>query len=314
MTIRGTRETARFPAAKDFREFEPGGATTPTTMLMTKVWLAAGFHTERVDIPASRRLVFRRVKRFRPPPSASSGVEAAVSPGELKPRRHPGFGLMKGLTTIAPGTDLTASERVTWASVKKVMQLLLARQPVRSSGWAKTTLCRMRLLRRSTLRMIEVSRWLFPRSVHGRSECWRRKGDLHRRFCQLRDSRASVSGGNYSLPVLSPEVLIDSSVLPGKPPNDPIDRIIIATARQHDLTLVTRGSEDHRLRLCRPCQRNRVLKAPIIWQNCMSPRLAGASAGEAGLQGQMRLARTFARDSGAKPSWSSAAPVSKYSR
>jgi PIN domain nuclease of toxin-antitoxin system len=49
-----------------------------------------------------------------------------------------------------------------------------------------------------------------------------------------------VSGGNYSLPVLSPEVLIDSSFLPGKPPNDPIDRIIIATARQHDLTLVTR--------------------------------------------------------------------------
>jgi len=49
-----------------------------------------------------------------------------------------------------------------------------------------------------------------------------------------------VSGGNYALPVLSPEVLIDSSFLPGKPPNDPIDRIIIATARQHDLTLVTR--------------------------------------------------------------------------
>ena len=49
-----------------------------------------------------------------------------------------------------------------------------------------------------------------------------------------------VSGGNYSLPVLSPEVLIESSFLPGKPPNDPIDRIIIATARQHDLTLVTR--------------------------------------------------------------------------
>jgi hypothetical protein len=29
---------------------------------------------------------------------------------------------------------------------------------------------------------------------------------------------------------------------------------------------------------------------------------------------QVRLARTFARDSGAKPSCSSAAPVSKYSR
>jgi hypothetical protein len=88
-------------------------SNNPDNNVMTKVWLAAGFHTERVDI-RSRRLVFRRVRRFRPPHGASSGVEAAVSPGELKPRRHPGFGLMKGLTTIAPGTDLTAPTGHAW--------------------------------------------------------------------------------------------------------------------------------------------------------------------------------------------------------
>lgn len=39
---------------------------------------------------------------------------------------------------------------------------------------------------------------------------------------------------------LSPEVLIDSSFLPGVIHGDPADRILIATARKLDLTLVTR--------------------------------------------------------------------------
>lgn len=39
---------------------------------------------------------------------------------------------------------------------------------------------------------------------------------------------------------LSPEVLIASSFLPGTLHRDPADRILIATARAHGLTLVTR--------------------------------------------------------------------------
>ena len=39
---------------------------------------------------------------------------------------------------------------------------------------------------------------------------------------------------------MSIEVLIDSSFLPGQPKGDPADRIIIATARHLDLTIVTR--------------------------------------------------------------------------
>lgn len=35
-------------------------------------------------------------------------------------------------------------------------------------------------------------------------------------------------------------LLIGSSFLPAKPPNDPADRIIITTAREYDLTIVTR--------------------------------------------------------------------------
>lgn len=39
---------------------------------------------------------------------------------------------------------------------------------------------------------------------------------------------------------LTPDILIESSFLPGDPPRDPADRIIIATARDIGATLVTR--------------------------------------------------------------------------
>lgn len=42
---------------------------------------------------------------------------------------------------------------------------------------------------------------------------------------------------------LSPDVLIDSSFLPGDLHSDPADRILIATARRADLTLVTRDQK-----------------------------------------------------------------------
>ena len=42
---------------------------------------------------------------------------------------------------------------------------------------------------------------------------------------------------------LSPSVLIASTTLPGEPPADPADRILIATAREFDYTLVTRDRQ-----------------------------------------------------------------------
>lgn len=42
------------------------------------------------------------------------------------------------------------------------------------------------------------------------------------------------------LAYLSPDLLIGSSYLPGTPPRDPMDRILIATARELAATLVTR--------------------------------------------------------------------------
>lgn len=43
-----------------------------------------------------------------------------------------------------------------------------------------------------------------------------------------------------TLSALDPDLLIASSFLPGEAPKDPADRIIIATARSLDLTIVTR--------------------------------------------------------------------------
>ena len=40
---------------------------------------------------------------------------------------------------------------------------------------------------------------------------------------------------------MSPDLLIASSYLPGKPPKDPTDRILAATARELGATLITRG-------------------------------------------------------------------------
>lgn len=41
----------------------------------------------------------------------------------------------------------------------------------------------------------------------------------------------------------TPRALYDSNFLPGSPPNDPTDRIIIATAREQGMQIVTRDRE-----------------------------------------------------------------------
>ena len=45
---------------------------------------------------------------------------------------------------------------------------------------------------------------------------------------------------NVTLADMSPDLLIASSYLPGKPPNDPTDRVLAATARELGATLITR--------------------------------------------------------------------------
>ena len=49
-----------------------------------------------------------------------------------------------------------------------------------------------------------------------------------------------VQVAGFQLWPLSPEILVASSFLPGEPPRDPADRIIVSTARQAGLRVMTR--------------------------------------------------------------------------
>jgi len=54
---------------------------------------------------------------------------------------------------------------------------------------------------------------------------------------------AQMIGKGVALADMAPDTLIASVFLPGEPPSDPADRIIIATARDESLTLVTRDDK-----------------------------------------------------------------------
>lgn len=51
------------------------------------------------------------------------------------------------------------------------------------------------------------------------------------RFCEQQ---------GVALAEMSPSVLVASTILPGIPPTDPVDRILVATVREFGYTLVTR--------------------------------------------------------------------------
>ena len=88
-----------------------------TNNVMTKVWRAAGYRTERVDIQG-KKLVFRRIA---PPASADGDNSAAGQPAipsengdSHEPKQHPLFNWLKDNITIAPGTDLTEPAYPNW--------------------------------------------------------------------------------------------------------------------------------------------------------------------------------------------------------
>jgi PIN domain nuclease of toxin-antitoxin system len=55
--------------------------------------------------------------------------------------------------------------------------------------------------------------------------------------------RRAVDEMQAAMPALTIDILANSCELPGTPPDDPADRIMIATARDADMVLVTRDSQ-----------------------------------------------------------------------
>lgn len=85
-------------------------SNNPDNSVMTKIWLAAGFRSEQVDM-AARRLVFRRVPRTSGEQRSGDGSSSAP----IERGRHPLLGALKGLVRIMPGTDLTDPADPEWS-------------------------------------------------------------------------------------------------------------------------------------------------------------------------------------------------------
>lgn len=66
------------------------------------------------------------------------------------------------------------------------------------------------------------------------------KGRLHLAMAPAPFFDELVARPGTALAPLTPAILIAAHFLPGAPPNDPADRIIAATAREHGYTLITR--------------------------------------------------------------------------
>lgn len=96
-------------------------SNNPANNVMTRVWLDAGFRTERVDV-ARRQLVFRRA---RPPEGRVASGHSIGEPTVMyevntrKPTpgsggRSPLFGWLKGYVQVEPGTDLAKPADPEW--------------------------------------------------------------------------------------------------------------------------------------------------------------------------------------------------------
>lgn len=97
----------------DSARYSAWWSNNPANNVMTKVWLAAEFKSEQVDIPG-RKVVFRRVEN----PAVATGTAKIGHTGETAEKRfHPLFGAMKGLITVAPGVDLTEPADPEWGKV-----------------------------------------------------------------------------------------------------------------------------------------------------------------------------------------------------
>jgi hypothetical protein len=89
---------SKLPASKRYPAWWSNNAGNS---VMTKVWLAAGFKSEQVDV-TRERLVFRRDAAV---PNKLARTSRKAAEGTDIP--HPVVGALKGTFTIEPGWDLT---------------------------------------------------------------------------------------------------------------------------------------------------------------------------------------------------------------
>lgn len=90
-------------------------------------------------------------------------------------------------------------------------------------------------IRQNELRVSPISGWEIANLV--------RKNRLTLAMRPIVWLREALSKMDAALAQLDIAILTDSCGLPGRPPDDPADRIIITTARENDMVIVTRDRQ-----------------------------------------------------------------------
>lgn len=84
-------------------------SNNPSNNVMTKVWLDAGYCTERVDLRA-RKLVFRRAQRLKAGSPEGAGKSLAAQPNIVERLGQ----IANGRIRFAPGFDATEPTGEVW--------------------------------------------------------------------------------------------------------------------------------------------------------------------------------------------------------
>lgn len=108
MTFAEIEQALKFRLPPSARRHRPWWSNNPDNSAMTRVWLAAGFRTEDVDL-AGERLVFARERR--PSRVGDAGWDPSWPPFA---GHHPAYGAMRGTITVVPGVDVTEPADPEW--------------------------------------------------------------------------------------------------------------------------------------------------------------------------------------------------------
>ena len=106
MSFRDIEEVLGFKLPPSARKHRPWWSNNPQNSAMTKAWLAAGFHTEQVDM-ARETLVFSKAS------SHGSGGSGDLNSRNEGSRGSP-FGGLKGTVRVASDFDLTEPTGEIW--------------------------------------------------------------------------------------------------------------------------------------------------------------------------------------------------------
>lgn len=100
MTFAQLEKILGAPLPASARTHRPWWANSAHGHVQSKGWLAAGYHSEQVDLE-SEKLTFKKVQDIASPLSGQN-------------QRHPLFGCMAGTVLIDPTLDLTAPTAPEW--------------------------------------------------------------------------------------------------------------------------------------------------------------------------------------------------------